>query len=443
MFLRDARIEDVIRFVLVTNQLEQRVLSSNTLFVYAGTAQKLKDFQELQVRNFYLTNASAKDVSALLKSMAKIKDMYINEKLNLIVIRDTPEAIRVAEKLIKAQDIAEPEVMLEVEVLEVGTNALDTLGVQYPSQISYSVAGAAGTAGSLTLNEFKNPNAGMVTMSISNPALVVNFLHQDGSTNLLANPKIRVKNHEKANIHIGDKVPVFTNTTTSTGVISQSVNYLDVGLKLDVEPKIHLDNEVDINVNLEVSSITNQIQDSSGGLAYQIGTRNATTILRLKDGETQILGGLINKSDQKSANGIPGLGQLPIIGRLFSNNSDTGAKTQVVMLITPRVLRNIVRPEPTDETFSSGTESLMSLDGLEFTQSDTGNSNTDNNSAGNNSEAVPAAGAGVPATVLPTGEPAKPANTTSSPSPSPTLGNAKLTLEAPSRTQPQGIYRQG
>ena len=218
LFVRDARIEDVIRFILVTNQLEQRVLNGNTLFIYPGTPQKLKDYQELQVRNFYLTNASAKDVSAMLKGMIKTKDMYVDAKLNLIVMRDTPDAIRVAERLIAAQDIAEPEVMLEVEVLEIGTNLLETIGIQYPSQISYSVVGAAGTPGTVTLPELINRNAGLVRATLSDPALVINLLHQDGDTNLLANPRIRVKNHEKANIHIGDKVPVITNTTTSTGV---------------------------------------------------------------------------------------------------------------------------------------------------------------------------------------------------------------------------------
>lgn len=371
LFVRDARIEDVIRFVLVTNQLEQRVLNGNTLFIYPNTPQKQKDFQELQIRNFYLTNASAKDVAALLKGMIKTRDLYVNEKLNLIVMRDTAQAIRVAESLIAAQDIAEPEVMLEVEVLEVGSNLLDTIGIQYPSQISYSAMGAAGKAGVVTLPELLNRNSGMVRVSLSDPALVVNLLHQDGDTNLLANPRIRVKNHEKANVHIGDKLPVITNTSTATGVVSQSITYLDVGLKLDVEPTIYLDNEVGIKVGLEVSSISKQIQNTDGSLTYQIGTRTAATTLRLKDGETQILAGLINKEDRKAANSVPGLGQLPIIGRLFSSRTETASKTEVVLLITPRVVRNIVPPESPVEEFASGTENAISLDRMEINQAET------------------------------------------------------------------------
>jgi len=365
LFVRDARIEDVIRFVLVSNQLEQRVLNGNTLFIYPNTPQKLKDFQELQVKNFYLSNASAKDVAAALKSIVKTKDIYVDEKANLILMRDTPDAIRVAERLIAAQDVAEPEVMLEVEVLEVGTNVLDNIGIQYPNQLSFSVVGAAGTPGTVTLPEYLNRNAGLVRATISDPALVINLLHQDGDTNLLANPKIRVKNHEKANIHIGDKVPVVTNTTTSTGFLSESVNYLDVGLKLDVEPTVYLDNDVSMKVGLEVSSITKQIQ-SGGSLVYQIGTRNATTVLRLKDNETQMLAGLIDNEDRKAATSVPILGQLPLLGRLFSSHSDTASKTEIVLLITPHVVRNIVPSQSPVEEFPSGTESAISLKRLEM-----------------------------------------------------------------------------
>lgn len=376
LLVRDARIEDVIRFILVTNQLKESVLSGNTLFIYPNTPDKLKDFQELQIRNFYLTNASAKDVAAVLKSMIKPKDINVDEKLNMIVIRDTADVIRVAERQIAAHDIAEPEVMLEVEVLEVGTSLLDDIGIQYPSQISYSMVGAAGTAGTAMLPELLNRNAGLVRVSLSDPALIVNMLHQDGDTNLLANPRIRVKNREKANIHIGDKVPVITNVTTATGLVSQSITYLDVGLKLDVEPTIYLDSQVGIKVGLEVSSIVKQIPNTNGSLTYQIGTRTAATVLRLKDGETQILAGLINKEDRKAGNGIPGLGQLPIAGHLFSSRSDTASKTEVVLLITPRVISNIVRPESPIEEFTSGSASLMSLDRLEINQAEIGKQET-------------------------------------------------------------------
>ena len=138
-----------------------------------------------------------------------------------------------------------------------------------------------------------------------------------------------------------------------------NVQYLDVGLKLEVEPTIHLDNDVAIKVNLEVSTIVKEINTSSGTLAYQIGTRNASTLLRLKDGETQILAGLISDEERKSASKIPGLGDIPIVGRLFSSHKNDDQKTEIVLSITPRLVRNIDRPDARTTQFWFGTENSM------------------------------------------------------------------------------------
>jgi general secretion pathway protein D len=149
---------------------------------------------------------------------------------------------------------------------------------------------------------------------------------------------------------------VITTTAGATGFVSESVNYLDVGLKLEVEPVVSLEDDVGIKVGLEVSNISSEVKTSSGTVAYQVGTRNANTTLRLRDGETQVLAGLINDEDRRSANRVPGVSQLPLIGRLFSNNNDTVSKTEIVLLITPRVIRNIERPGARLEEFNSGTE---------------------------------------------------------------------------------------
>jgi len=163
-----------------------------------------------------------------------------------------------------------------------------------------------------------------VRLTFTDPLFIFSLHQQDGRTNVLANPRIRVKNKEKARIHIGDRVPVITTTAAATGgFVSESVTYLDVGLKLEVEPQIFLEDEVGIKVGLEVSTINGTIISTSGTRTYQIGTRNATTNLRLRDGETQVLAGLIQDSDQRTAERVPGLGDLPIAGRLFSSTSDT------------------------------------------------------------------------------------------------------------------------
>jgi len=180
---------------------------------------------------------------------------------------------------------------------------------------------------------------------LPDPLFLLSLRQTDSRTNVLANPRIRVKNKEKARIHIGDRVPVITTTSAvSGGFVSNSVSYLDVGLQLEVEPLIYLEDDVGIKVGLEVSSITNTIPQAGGGLVYQIGTRKTNTVLRLRDGETQILAGLITDQDQRNATRVPGIGDLPVLGRLFSSTNDTTTKTEIVLLITPRLMRTIARP---------------------------------------------------------------------------------------------------
>jgi general secretion pathway protein D len=359
--IQNATVDDVIKLILTTNQLERKVLNDNTMLVYPNTAAKIKEYQELMVRSFYIANADVTKTLAMIKAVVKTRDTFVDEKLNLLVIRDTPEAVRLAEKLIAAQDLADPEVTLDVEVLEVGSSLLQTIGPQFPTSVNFqdpaTVAGGAsvGATAVATMQRFSGPLVGF----IATPAVILNLKQQDGLTNVLANPRIRVKNREKAKIHIGDRVPVVTTTATANVGVASSVNYLDVGLKLEVEPSIRIENDVDIKVALEVSTITKEVALTSGGLAYQIGTRNASTVLRLHDGETQVLAGLIQDEDRSTASKLPGLGDLPLLGRLFGSNNVTRSKTEIVLLITPHIARNIARPEYAVAEFLSGTEAAV------------------------------------------------------------------------------------
>jgi general secretion pathway protein D len=371
LFARNTPIVDAIDMLLTTGQLSKKVVNANTLLIYPDQPQKQKVYQELMVKSFYLGNADAKSTMAMLRTLVKAKDLYVDERLNLLVMRDTPEAIRLAEKIVAVQDLAEPEVMLDVEVLEVKRGRLLDLGIQYPSQFTLlnlppstsSTIGQGGVitnttppATPLTVESLRNITRSQIAIS---PTPGVNLRKDDSDVNILANPRIRVKNREKAKIHIGDKVPVITSNTTSTGVISESVSYLDVGLKLDVEPNVLAREDVQIRVGLEVSNIVREIRSSSGTLTYQIGTRNAGTTLRLKDGETQVLAGLISDEDRSTASRVPGLGDLPLIGRLFSSQRDERSKTEIVLLITPRVLRSDATRLPALTEFRGGTENAI------------------------------------------------------------------------------------
>jgi general secretion pathway protein D len=355
--LRDATIEDAIRMAMLTNSLENKVLNENTVFVYPNTPQKLREYQELVVKGFYLSNADVKQTANMIRTLVKTRDIFIDEKINLLVIKDTPAAIQLAQRLIAAQDLAEPEVMLEVEVMEVNRTKLQELGIKFPDTLAVSLVGAANTPGTITLREWQNRSADLVQLTFTNPLFLFALKQQDSVANTLANPRIRVKNKEKARIHIGDRVPVITTTAAATGgFVSESVTYLDVGLKLEVEPLISLDDEVSMKVGLEVSNITNTVKSNSGTLTYQLGTRTAATNLRLHDGETQVLAGLISTDDRRSADRVPGLGDLPIAGRLFSHTLDNNNRTEVVLLITPRIARTLTRPDAASVEFAAGTE---------------------------------------------------------------------------------------
>jgi general secretion pathway protein D len=356
IYVRGTTIEDAIQFLMTTNQLEKKVLNENTVLVYPNLPNKAREYQELMVKSFYLANADVKQTLNLIKTVVKTRDVFIDERLNLLVMRDTPEAIRLAEKLIAAQDLAEPEVMLEMEVLEIGRSRLQELGIRFPSQVALGIQGAAAKPGQATLRELQNFNSSLVPVSITDPAILINMRKQDGDTNILANPRIRVKNREKAKIHIGDKLPVITTTSTANVGVSESVVYLDVGLKLDIEPNIYLEDEVSMKVGLEVSNIIQEIKSANGTLTYRLGSRNTSTVLRLKNGETQVLAGLIQDEERNTADKVPGLGDLPILGRLFGSRKDERNKTEIVLLITPYVVRNLDRPPASVLEFASGTE---------------------------------------------------------------------------------------
>lgn len=350
--VKDASVEDVMRMVLVSNQLEWKVLNERSVFIYPGTNAKQKEYQTLMVRSLQVINADVKAVVNSIKTIVKTKDVVFDERVGIIIIRDTPQAVRLAERVVALQDIPDPEVMLEVEVLEIKRNRLMELGFQWPGQFGFSPLPGAG--GAVTVASLSELNGRGIQASVG--SLLVNARKSDQDSTILANPRIRVRNKEKAKILIGDKVPVITSTSTATGFTSESINYLDVGLKLEVEPNIYADGDVSIRVNLEVSNQVRDVVSKTGALSYQIGTRGATTTLRLRDGETQVLAGLISDEDRVSANKIPGFGEIPLLGRLFGSQKDEAQRNEILLSITPRIVRPLPKSNLGSIEFESGTE---------------------------------------------------------------------------------------
>jgi general secretion pathway protein D len=357
IFVRDASVGDSVDMILLQNQLDKKVLNANTLFVYPATGAKQKEYQDLKVRTFQISNADAKYLQNVLKTVLKIKDVALDERTNTLVIRDTADTVAIAEKVIAAHDIPDAEVMLEVEVLEVSRDRLTDLGILWPDNVTISTPPSVETIGQL--RDLTTHDLLVTPLSVG-----FNFKLQDTDANLLASPRIRTRNKEKAKIMIGDKVPVITNSVTplqtGSSVVTGTVQYLDVGIKLEVEPHVYSEGDVGIKLNLEVSNIVKEVRNiQSGTLAYQIGTRSAQTNLRLRDGETQILGGLISDLDRRTAAKVPGLGELPVLGRLFSDHSGNATKSEIILSITPRIIRNAGLAGASVRDVYAGTESSM------------------------------------------------------------------------------------
>ena len=372
IFVKNNTIEDILKLILTTNQMTYKVLNNNSLLIYPNTPAKQKDYQELVVRSFQVAHTDVKQMVAMVRGIVKAKDIYVNEQLNLFVMRDTLEAIRLTERLVTLNDFAEPEVMLEVAVLEVTRNNNFLLGPKFPQSVTFSGltsaapgAGAiSGIAGQAILNQIGSQDLGLKSFVISNQA-VIDFAQSLTNADILANPRIRVSNKEKAKIHIGTKQPVFTANVQPgiNSIVTSTPTFIDVGIKLDVEPRIGLNDDVTMKLTLEVSSITGEVSGPSAGGASTapkapiLGTRNTETILTLKDGETQVIAGLIQNNDKRAVSGLAGLLNIPGLDRLTSSQKVDREKTEVVLLITPRIIRNLPKRNNLESEYHFGTAS--------------------------------------------------------------------------------------
>ncbi|MDP1557403.1 MAG: type II secretion pathway protein GspD [Nitrosomonas sp.] len=350
IFVRDNSIEDVLKLLLMTNQLAHKALNDNSLLIYPNTPAKQNEYQELMVRSFHIAYTDVKQMVAMVRGLVKAKDIYVNESLNLFIMRDTPEAIRLVERLVALNDLPEPEVMLEVVVLEIQRDNNFALGPKLPTSATFSAV--PGVTGVLPLNQFGFD--GLKSFTMDSQARI-DFEQSLTFADVLANPRIRVKNRETAKIHIGTREPIFTVTNTANVGSAASASFIDIGLKLDVEPIIGLNDDITMKVALEASNNLGSVPGPNGATAFKIGTRTAETLLTLRNGETQVLAGLIDDRDTRGVSGLAGLLNIPGLDRLLSNQSIKRTKTEIVLLITPRIIRNITQPTNLESGFHFGT----------------------------------------------------------------------------------------
>lgn len=352
---RDTTAEDAINLLLVSHELRKKVLNSNTLLIYPANQAKDKTYREIAVKTFFLSYAKAKEINVALRSLLKFKDIHVDERTNTLTIRAPQDMLDTAERLLMTLDRPEAEVTLDVEVLEVNTSDVENLGINYPGSVGVGFATSEENGNNIPLTDFSKNNL-FVNLG-DNKGVSVDISKIRSHARILANPRIRVKNNKKAQIEIGEKIPVITNTFNDN-FSSEKVEYQDVGLKLEVTPDISLEGDIGMDVNFTLSSL-GLAQTGSNGLKYY-GTNNRTakTVLSSQDGETQMLAGLINEENKDNSNGIPWLSDIPLIGRLFGSSGQDVKRTEVILLITPHIERSIDLPGSHVSTIPVGTENL-------------------------------------------------------------------------------------
>ena len=323
IFVRNTPIEDVLKVLLLTNQLEHKVLNDNSVLVFPSTPAKQREYQDLVVRSFYLTNADAKQTQAMLKAVIKAKDIYIDEKLNMLVLRDTPEAIRVAEKLVAAQDLAEPEVVLDLEVLEVQRAKLQALGSAV-SERDPARAGAhpATGAAATTVPSLIQLGKGGLQAFVTNPAIIAQLRQElDERQPARQSEGARQEPREGEGADRPEAARVHHHVDCERGRVHQR-ELPGRGPQARARTA-GLSRRRSVDEGEPGSEQRHPGAQQRRHAARHRRTRSAHATrppsLRLKDGETQALAGLIQDEDTRTFNNVPGLANMPVIGRLFSS----------------------------------------------------------------------------------------------------------------------------
>jgi general secretion pathway protein D len=374
VFLKDASFPEALNLILATNNLFMKRINDKTILIAPKTKAKANQYEDLQIRTFYLSVVPAKDMVNLLRTMLDTRRVFVNNDLNAIVMRDTVDKLDLASKIIAANDRQAAEVMLDVEVIEVDRNKLLTYGWEFSPPSGPTVTGGVGPpgatspGGTMTLNQLTNLTSSNVFLTL--PTVVVDLIKQDSDAQTLLNPRLRVLNGGTAKINVGDKVPILLSTSSSTGTTATTVGgtttitsteYKDTGIKVSIEPNVYLNNDVRMKLNLEVIT---QGEFVTQAQQYKFGNRTAETVLNVHDGETVVIGGLIGDQDQTALNKIPVLGDIPYLGKLFSHTNKQKLKTDLIMTITPHVVRRLEPPSNDLLAFWSGTEEAYSTSQL-------------------------------------------------------------------------------
>ena len=363
-----ATFAQALELILTLNKLDRKILNKRTIIIYPKNPEKQKQFDDYIIQTFYLSNIDAKKAVNLLRTMLQLKKIYVHEELNAVVIRDTPTVIKLAADILAANDRSDSEVVFDLELIEVNHTENQELGLKLSN---YSIGAGLGLpsedviassalqGGDSTLGLVAGTDGFKALRPFyAVPTASFRLMKTQADSEVLANPRIRVRNKEKAKVHIGNREPVIT-VTINGDQTSENVQYVDVGVKLDVEPRVQLDNTIVTSLGLEVSNVSGRETTSNGTAVLTISTTNANTVLTLKDGEQTIIGGLIRGDKSTTKNKIPFFGEIPFLEKLLNGTDKTGIKREILLSITPHIVKSVQLPEPGLAGIWSGGEDTL------------------------------------------------------------------------------------
>ncbi|MFL6196310.1 MAG: cohesin domain-containing protein [Thermoanaerobaculia bacterium] len=376
--LKDVTAQAALETLMRSSGHFYKVMDEHSIIIAQDTPQNRRTYEDLVIQTFFLSNSEVKDMLQILRSLIDARKIATNEQLNAIILRDTVDKVKVAERIIQANDKSKAEVVIDVELLQINTAKLRDLGVSLTNysvgqaldfgQATTSTGGTAAAPSGIRLSDLQFLNQSNWILTI--PSFVYNFVKQNTDAQLLARPQLRITEGEKASLTIGDRVPIplttfnTQNAGATGGIIPiTSFQYQDVGIKIDLEPRVHHNQEVTLKVKIEVSNLNGNVSGSGGQSQPIIGTRTIDSVIRLQDGETNFLAGLIRTDESNQDRGFPGLSEIPVIGRLFSNKRTDSQRTDVILTMTPHIIRNAEITQEDLEPIWVGTEANITFRG--------------------------------------------------------------------------------
>ena len=360
--LSEVTARDALEILMRTAGHFYKVLDEHSIIVVADTPQNRRNYEDLIIQTFFLSNGDVREVMTMLRSLVDSRKIASNEQLNAIILRDTADKVKVAERIIQANDKSKAEVVVDVELLQLNTTKLQELGLSLTANQIGVELDTGGEEVPLRFNDIQylDGNSWLVTL----PNFLFDFVKNSTDAQTLAKPQLRISEGERARLHIGDRVPIpvtsfnSANTVGSNIVPITSFQYQDVGIRIEIEPRVHHNEEISLQITVEVSNVAGEVGDQP-----IIGTRTIETTIRLKDGETNFLAGLIRSDETNSESGVPGLSEIPLLGRLFSRKSSQNQRTDIMLTLTPHIIR---RANITEEDLTPiwvGTESNITFQG--------------------------------------------------------------------------------